>query len=170
MSPARPSQLTTTLTNCPRGGDQTHGPHSSPNSHLYQPSLPPPTSLEGESARMTQGVGAVQLPPKSWAAENPGSGQTLRDLGWSTGDAGSSGLSPLPAGPAGPSGTPRQRPGLPQVGPGQAGLPPLQAGSPHRPGPGAPTTLKEYFVRGANKQKVINAKSFSSKPCAVCGS
>lgn len=37
----------------------------------------------------------------------------------------------------------------------------------HPPGPGDSPTSKEYFVRGAKKQKVSNAKSLSSESCAV---
>lgn len=65
---------------------------------------------------------------------------------------------------------------FPEVGiHGGAGAPPLRPGAgekparqhPRQPWPGAVTTLKEYFVKGANKQKVINVKSLSPESCAV---
>lgn len=151
---------------------------------------PPRVSLESESVGVARDVGAGNPPPKdsdigaAGAAGSPGSWQTL----WGSSVSRSEGrgwrwdsraprapLLPPPASwgvwaflsAAGPS---------PRWGfPAGLGTPPLRSSTelqparqhPRQPRPGAVTTLKEYFVKGANKQKVINVKSLSPESCAV---
>lgn len=146
VSPARPRQQHDS-NQLPEGWRPNPRPPLFSNSHLYPPSMPSPIAPRGN---MPEGHKALELsnfPLRVGRQRLRVLGTYLGALGWRPGASFSA--------------------GAPRGGARRAGVPHLQAGSTHRPGPGAPTTFKEYFVRGANKQKVINANSFSSESCAV---